>query len=255
MRKLIITCLCAMAAMQSQAQSTSGKISYKETIQFKIDLKGAEVQGISADQLAALLPKENVSKKVLYYTADAALYDNDKATENTDATTASNGMHIMMKMDGNDTRVYQDLKAGKTITEQEFMSRKFLITNDVKKEAWKLTGKQKEILGYPCQQATRQQDSTTITAWFTSAIPVSAGPMGYGGLPGMILSLGDGDHYEIEATKIDPGTIDAKLLAKPKDGKKVTEAEFKKIMTDKMKEMGVEEGGAPHITIKTQIGH
>lgn len=255
MRKLIVTCLCAMAAMQSQAQSASGKISYKETIQFNIDLKGAEVQGISADQLAALLPKENVSNKVLYYTADAALYDNDKKDENTDATEAANGMHVMMKMIGNDTRVYQDMKAGKTITEQGFMSRKFLITSDVKKEAWKLTGKQKEILGYPCQQATMLRDTLTITAWFTPAIPVSAGPMGYGGLPGMILSLNDGNHYTIEATKVEPGNIDAKLVAKPKDGKKVTEAEFKKIMTDKMKEMGVEVGGAPHITIKTDIAH
>ena len=39
---------------------------------------------------------------------------------------------------------------------------------------------------------------------------------------------------------VDP---DEMKLQKPKDGKKVTEEEFKTIVAEKMKEMGIEEGG------------
>ena len=41
-----------------------------------------------------------------------------------------------------------------------------------------------------------------VTAWFAPAIPVAAGPEGFGGLPGLILALDDetgGTHYEATA--------------------------------------------------------
>ena len=38
--------------------------------------------------------------------------------------------------------------------------------------------------------------------------------------------------------------VGAKLLAKPREGKKTTDAEFKKIVEEKMKEMGGAHGGA-----------
>lgn len=49
----------------------------------------------------------------------------------------------------------------------------------------------KEILGYTCQKATGEFRGRHYTAWFTSEIPVSAGPYKFRGLPGLILEIYD----------------------------------------------------------------
>ena len=55
----------------------------------------------------------------------------------------------------------------------------------------------------------------------------------------------------ITASSIDNPLTDTNILMKPKEGKKVTSAEFKKIVDDKMKEMGAEHGeGMNHVIIR-----
>ncbi len=60
---------------------------------------------------------------------------------------------------------------------------------------WNLHNKKKEIDGYVCYKATIDhthhytEDQFTIEAWYTPEIPVPYGPVGYGGLPGLILEL------------------------------------------------------------------
>ena len=46
---------------------------------------------------------------------------------------------------------------------------------------------QKVIKGYPCMKAVKSDSLYTIEVWFTSKIPVSSGPKGLYGLPGLIL--------------------------------------------------------------------
>lgn len=76
----------------------------------------------------------------------------------------------------------------------------------------------------------------TITAWYTPEIPVSQGPEGYWGLPGLILEVNDGK------TTI----LCSKLVLNPKDkadikastnGKEVTQKEYDEIVIKKMEEM------------------
>lgn len=62
---------------------------------------------------------------------------------------------------------------------------------------WKITNESKKIDDYLCFKATGiyQVKNTigtfdhTVTAWFCPSIPHSFGPIGYGGLPGLILEL------------------------------------------------------------------
>jgi NAD-dependent dihydropyrimidine dehydrogenase PreA subunit len=115
--------------------------------------------------------------------------------------------------------------------------------------AFDLTGKQKTILGMPCQQALLKKDKDTVEAWFTPAIPVSAGPMGLAGLPGMILEATQ-RNVSFVATAFTPGTADAALIVKPKEGKKVTGEEYDKIVEKKTKEMADEYGGNGNVIIK-----
>lgn len=55
---------------------------------------------------------------------------------------------------------------------------------------WTITDETKTILGYTVRKATKtnNMDGTTF-AWFTTDIPVEAGPFKYAGLPGLILEF------------------------------------------------------------------
>lgn len=60
---------------------------------------------------------------------------------------------------------------------------------------WKLHNETKEIDGYTCYKATIDyvhfytERKFTIEAWYTPEIPIPYGPIGFGGLPGLVLQL------------------------------------------------------------------
>jgi len=238
---------------------TSGSITYNEIT--KINLRGGNVDisanGVSDEQLKqieALIPKETGAKKTLRFNTKAALYQNTKEENANNESTHSMGgatIMIMGSSGGANDKSYYDIQNKQLIQQEEFMSRKFLITSEAQAKPWKLTGKSKQILGYPCQEAVLKHDSTTITVWFTPAISVSAGPKGLYGLPGMILAADMGENITITAIKVQEEQIGD--LPKPKDGKKVTQKEFEKIVDAKIKEMQAQHGGRDGIVIERVI--
>lgn len=132
---------------------------------------------------------------------------------------------------------YTDLEHGNYIELRNLLGRTFRITDGRPAIAWKLTGESAKFLGYPVFQAVAKQDSSSIEAWFTPDIPVSAGPAQYGGLPGLILTLAiDSNRVVYTATAVDLTTPVEKISA-PSEGSKVTRAEYDKILADKMAEM------------------
>ena len=158
----------------------------------------------------------------------------------------SGGANVMIKMEEPDNKIYTNLEDKKQVEQREFMTRVFLIEGEGYQK-WKLTGKQKMILDFPCQEATMEKDSSEVTAWFTPVIPVSAGPSDYGGLPGLILSVeADDGKNTITALGVDFSIVPKDKIEKPKKGKKVTREEFEQIVEEKMKEMGAEGGKGGH---------
>ena len=70
-------------------------------------------------------------------------------------------------------------------------------------QQWKIGTETQTILGYQSQKATCRWRGRDFVAWFTSSIPVKAGPWKFGGLPGLILKLQDTDGlYRFEAVQI-----------------------------------------------------
>jgi len=231
----------------SGKHTTSGKINFQERTKLEIKIEG------DAAQFAESLPKEQYSDKVLYFNSDYSLYQNDDTNKGEDAMMSHDGqMNVQMIISGDKVKTFMDLKKNKKVEQKDFMTRMFLIESDMTINDWKLTGNFKVVLGYNCQEAVREDQSKKISAWFTPLIQVSTGPAGFGGLPGLILQVDiDNGKRIITAVSVDPEFNDIALLVRPKEGRKVTEAEFKQIVDEKMKEMGTEneEGGA-HVIIR-----
>ncbi len=231
----------ALLAGQNSTQGflLSGTVIYEQIDQLNIQLEG------DAAQFADALPKERTSEKILHFTEEASLFENHRSGDPEETMDVHDGGGMMIRMAEPDNKIYIDLKAGMQVEQREFMSRMFLIESERATGDWKLTGNQKIILDYTCQQAVSSNEEKEVVAWFTPAIAVSAGPGKYGNLPGLVLevNIDEGDHI-LKATSIELKEPDRELLKKPTKGKEVTEEEYQVIVEEKLKEMGVEHEGA-----------
>ncbi len=232
--------LCSFALIHAQQANSgfllSGEVIYQEIVKMDIKMEGVD------EQLAAQLPKERKSEKVLRFTEKEAMFENLQK-EDPEESMPMEGGGMMIKMYEPDNLSYWDLAQKKMIEQKEFMSRVFLIESELKPEKWKMTGQQKMILEYPCQEAITQVEGKEIHAWFTPQIAVGVGPGRYSGLPGLVLAMEmDGGDRTLTAIKLDLKPIEKGAIKKPGKGKKVTLEEYQAIVAEKMKEMGAEEG-------------
>jgi len=253
MRTLLIivaTIFCASITEAQNNSMTSGKVIYDEVMKLEIKIDG------DASQFAHMLPKERKSVKVLFFNPEECLYEKGgEEDESIDEVVESGDAMIKIKMTEPDNKLYTNLDKKVQIEQKEFMTRIFLIEGQVPEHSWKMTGQQKMILDFPCQEASLEMDSTRISAWFTPAIPVPAGPGEYGSLPGLILAVDiDEGKRVITARTVESLEPTSENLQKPKKGKKVTQEEYEAIVAEKMEEMGQEqgEGGNVHMMIRIE---
>ena len=248
MRKIGISLAFVLYGFLVSAQdNTSGTVVYEQTVKLEIKLEG------EAAQFANNFPKERKSQKVLIFNAGQSLYENQKSAEQEDVAMNSNGANVMIRMAEPENKVYTDLTEKKQVEMKEFMTRIFLINRDMA-YSWKITGNQKMIRDYPCQEATLMDGENKVTAWFTPAIPVSAGPGKYAGLPGLILSVEQNEGKNITTLQsINLTPVGNDKIVKPEKGKKVSNEEFEKIVAEKVKELGGKMGSGGGATMMIRI--
>ncbi len=230
------------------AQQTEGTIHFTETIHFEVELPAGQ------EHLKDLIPSSQSHAKVLYFTADKSLYkdiDTDDGATEINQVDENQNVQIKIETGSSDNRLLKDFVKEQTIDQREFLGKKFLIKGALAKMEWKITGEQKELLGFACQKAILADTSQHIIAWFTAQIPASNGPDMFGNLPGMILELENGEQTII-ANKVAFGTISSDLLETPKKGKKVTQEEFQKIQEEKLKEIGGDGSGQTVIRMEVR---
>jgi GLPGLI family protein len=220
------------------AQNTSGEVTYRETVQIKIDMPDAD------ENLKKMIPPSMSATKILVFNESAALYKDagPKGEGDVEVAHEEDGNAVKFVMKHPENILFTDLEENTTINRKEFFGRDFLVTGTARDCQWKLTGEKKKIGMYECQKALLQDTSEQVVAWFTPQIPVQAGPSGYGMLPGLILELDiDNGTRTVVVTAVDLKEV--VTIEKPTKGKQVTAEEFKAIEAEKMKEMGAEMGG------------
>ena len=149
-------------------------------------------------------------------------------------------------------KIYKNAQDQISINETEMMGKFFLVTEDIEKTKWKMSGESKKIGQYTCYKATytkqveekvfsfgswnqtngtnqpkkpKKMRDVEVVAWFTPEIPVSSGPSWYQGLPGLILEVSD-DDTKILCTKIVMNPKEKSKIKRPKKGKVISNQDF-----------------------------
>jgi GLPGLI family protein len=249
MKKLSIFIISFLLSSSLFSQQIAGKVIYLRTMQMQIQIN-------DNDELQRVLPKSRTDKFELTYGNNQSLWKHIDEEDNTDEV-RGNGMEIRMVAPGQNDIVFFDFNNARKVEQREIMDRKFLVVDSIRKLNWKITGETQNILGHVCQKATAQRtgkrtqmnmdngklekkeidDTTTITAWFTTDIPIPAGPEVQGQLPGLVLALDMNDgRMTYKAIEIST-KADLAMIKEPTKGKSVTPEGFVKEREDMMHEM------------------
>lgn len=113
------------------------------------------------EEFASQIPSSQTMNMTMLFNEEVTLYEAAKNTESEDINMGyeEGGMMINMKFEMSENKTFTNIAEGTMVNKQDFMGKKFLITGEVEKYKWKLTGEQETILGYVCQKATYKKDS------------------------------------------------------------------------------------------------
>jgi GLPGLI family protein len=253
MKKISLILFSACLTLAVSAQQKEGKVIYERVAQMQMRIN---MDGAHADQLAQMMPKSRKDKFELTFGNNQSIWKHVDEDDNMDEM-SGNGMQIKMVAPGQNDIVFHDFASVKKVEQRDMMEKKFIITDSIRKLNWKLTGESQTLLGHVCQKAVAQRtgkrtmttmdngklekkeinDTTNIVAWFTTDIPVPAGPEVQGQLPGLILALDMNDGRIVYKALEIQTKADVASIKEPTKGKKVTAEEFSKERDKMLEEM------------------
>ncbi|WP_300439059.1 GLPGLI family protein [Christiangramia sp.] len=271
--KTIIFILVAFFSTQFIfCQKFQGIAVYKSKRNVEIKMDSSKVSNEINKSIQEQLNRQFQKDYTLKFDGIESIYTEN---EKLDApSTQSNGIKI--KITGGNDIVYRNIADKKYINQTEFMGKLFLIKDSLKPLDWTLERETKKIGSYTAYKATHTREVTvqkfnteedgmeetkkqvTTTAWYTPEIPVSIGPAGYWGLPGLILEVQE-DKMSLLCTEIVINPSEEFSIEVPSKGKVVKKEEFNTIQEEKNKEWiernsGRTKDGHKIISVKTSSG-
>ena len=202
MKRILIAGLAIMCVSLVHAQQKQGKVTYERVSQMRARFN---INGVEND-----MPQTRKDNFELTFGNNQSIWKAGEKPEEDDHGGGENGgMQIRMVVAGADDAVYNNFETGKKVEKRELFDKTFIVDDSIRATTkWKMTGETKTILGFSCMKATATnvskqtrmtmndgkmertelEDTANIVAWFSTSIPVSAGPAEYQGqLPGLIL--------------------------------------------------------------------
>ena len=240
------------------AQDFSGRATYKTHTKSSFELDSTTIAanpGIQ-EQMEAQMRKMFQKTFTLDFTKSESMYKEEQELDAPKGPSANGGLMVMM-MDVNGSSIlYKNISENRMANKKELMGKVFLIKDNLVAYDWELTGETKNIGIYTCYKALYEKEEEgieinmidgevkeekvtkkrTLVAWYTTDVPISNGPNNYGGLPGLILEVNDGD-LTIVCSELVLNPKEAKEIKEPVKGKIVTREKFSKISLEKTKEM------------------
>lgn len=135
---------------------------------------------------------------------------------------------------------YMNSKSRELIRSKNLYGETFNIISSIDSIKWELTNERKKIGNFECYKAktnkviknSKGTFNHIVEAWYAPEIPFSFGPVGYGGLPGLIIEI-QYQNVRFYVSTIALNTKKNTKIVKPTKGKEVTKAEYNEI-TKKM---------------------
>jgi len=236
MKKIFIKAVIVILFLMSHinySQNIVSEVIYKKHI--SVDLSKKE-KGLASDILAKSFQKMEDLEYVLIFNKKESLFKEKETMVSDDGANALSNSLSKMLGGGNDI-FYTNLKDRKILQQKEFSSKFFIIESFFKKNNWEMSNENKKIGKDLCYKATSTMAIETIRgtkikeviAWYNPLIPSSFGPVGYGGLPGLIVELNVGEII-FAAKEISLKKFKNLKIEPPKKGQVITEEEFQEIV-------------------------
>ncbi|RDI52373.1 GLPGLI family protein [Flavobacterium glaciei] len=270
---LIVTVASFMGLQAQEFQGMAVYESKTSTSDFKTRMEGNKDMTPDMQKMIEERMKKMFEKTfILNFNKTASIY---KEEEKLEASAQGGGFRMMSSFAGGGGTYYKNVKDKQYSNDKEFMGKEFMIKDSLTSLNWKMEAETRVIGGYTCYKATaikkpsatdfrnmrpRKEQSEikdsakpaeekktnfldaievpkeiVITAWYTPEIPVSQGPEGYWGLPGLILEVNDG-RTTILCSKVvlnPKDKVEIKAVAK---GKVVSQKEYDDAVIKKMEE-------------------
>lgn len=240
------------------AQDFSGRATYRthRKSSFKLDSTTMAANPGIQEQMETQMRKMFQKTFILDFTKSESMYKEEQELDAPKGP-SSNGSVMVMSFGGGGIDVlYKNILENRMANKKELMGKVFLIKDNLVAYDWELTGETKNIGNYTCYKAVFEKEEEsieinmidgdvkeekvlkkrTLVAWYTPDIPISNGPRDYGGLPGLILEVNDGD-LTIVCSEIVLNPKEVKEIKEPIKGKIVTRKKFGDITKEKTKEM------------------
>jgi GLPGLI family protein len=215
----------------------SGQVIYETIVQYNFKSYPGKTEW---NNFIANLPKSGTSVHSLNFNTDKALFSEDLSNKEATSAKLTRAIGILNRGKGPQVKsleVFYDFDKSKKFEQVEFMTRLFIVESEMEAVAWKMTGEMKKVMNYVCMGAELKEGEDTITAWFSSEIPVSVGPDQYGGLPGLILGIEKNGVVVSLATSLSLKGMKKGTIQKPKDGKKMSLEAFNEMVAEKREEV------------------
>lgn len=223
------------------------------------------IAGIDKEAFEEAMKKAFQKNYLLTFNKNEALFEEVVALEKPKPGQGGVSFSVSVSMSGDGDK-YMNTKDKISYTEEDIFGDEFVIKDSLPKIAWEITNETKIIGDYNCVKATytepvskndleayeRYQEKTkngksslfemkkpepkTITAWYTSEIPVSFGPNGVWGLPGLILQL-ENENYIYFCTKVTIKNNETVKVKIPNAGKVISKKEYEKYEKKMQKQM------------------
>lgn len=250
MKKIFFSAFALLSMALVNAQQKEGKVIYQRTLQMQMRFGGP---GGAENEM----PRTRTDKFEMNFANGKMIWKQMEEEIQDDNFSGGGGIMIRSFGGGSDDITYCDFGTARKVELREMFDKKFLVTDSIRRGNWKLSDETKTILNHQCRKAVSQligkrmsmsmdngkmerkeiDDTSNLVAWFTTDIPVSAGPEVQGQLPGLILRLETNNGRTVyTALEISPKP-DLASIKEPTKGKKVTPDEFTKERNKMMEEL------------------
>lgn len=235
----------ALIVSEAHSQIISGQVTYKMELDFHPTNESKNDNAAGVSHLRAMIERSKKSMEglrcILDFNQSTSHFHLEKRMEND----GNPGLRTALTLLNVTDDIFSDLQEGITRTEKKAFGKNYLVEDSIQLD-WTITAESKQIGNFTVYKAESFKETVNskgkfrfpVTAWFAPEIPFSFGPIGYGGLPGLILELEVSSNFPVryvaDKLKFSENTL---KISSPK-GELITNAELQELYTEARRNSG-----------------